>query len=137
MGRKRTKLIQVITPGNPEERHEQAERLEQVRQPVQEFKTLPEQVAKSRICFKNWYVPELREKYKNYDRIKRIDLVFPYARLDSVGEKKEMLLVDLPKNENEVEQCELKLKLLKKLNYRYIYLEDDSTLYDALMQLGE
>lgn len=110
---------------------------ERVSDSVQQYQTLPEQIAKSKVHIKNWYVPELREKYKHFDRIKRIDLMFPYAKLKPAGDIQEQLLIDLPKNENEVEQCELKAKLLKNLGYRYCWLQEDSTLFDALMQLGE
>jgi hypothetical protein len=103
--------------------------------PVQKFKTLAEQIAKSSIFHKNWYVPELREKYKYMDRMKRIDKVFPYARLTE--EKTVMLCVDEPVTPVDVEVCELKTKHMRELGYAYVYLEKDTTLYDALTQLGE
>jgi hypothetical protein len=103
--------------------------------PVFKFKTMAEQIAKSSIFHKNWYVPELREKFRYIDRMKRIDKVFPYAK---IAEGKEiMLLVDEPKNAQESEICLLKAKHLKELGYAYIYLEKDTTLYDALTMLGE
>jgi hypothetical protein len=104
-------------------------------QPVQQFKTLPEQLAKSMVYHKNWYVPELREQFKYLDRMRRIDMVFPYARLNESGCV--MLLVDLPATPEDVKACELKRTMLGELGYRYCYLEDDSTLFDALNQLGE
>lgn len=103
---------------------------------TQDFKTLPEQIAKSKIYHKNYYVPELREKYKNFDRMKRIDFVFPYARIKS-GDQTVSLFIDVCKTEQEVEVCAIKSKILKKLGYFYCFLEHDSTLYDALAQLGE
>lgn len=129
--------VVIIEPSGLKDNFEQVEREEKVKSPVQEFKTLPEQVAKSKVVHKNWYVPEMREKFKNFDRMKRIDLVFPFAKLDRQGQKTEQLLVDLPRTEQEVEQCVLKAKILKTLGYRYCWLQDDSTLFDALMQLGE
>jgi hypothetical protein len=48
-----------------------------------------------------------------------------------------MLLVDLPATPEDVKACELKRTMLGELGYRYCYLEDDSTLFDALNQLGE
>ena len=100
---------------------------------TQGFKTLAEQVAKSTIFHRNWYVPELREQFKFFDRMKRIDKEFPYARLAEGVEG--MLLVDEPKNLQETEVCAIKAKHLKKLGYRYVWIEKDSTLYDALDQL--
>lgn len=125
----------VILP--PGEKGKDLERQEKISKPVQEFKTLPEQVAKSSICIKNVYLDEMRERFKYFDRMKRIDLVFPFAKLDRTGDKTEKLLVDLPRTEQEVEQCAMKAKILKKLGFKYCWLQDDSTLYDALMQLGE
>ena len=104
--------------------------------PVQGFKSLPEQLAKSSVYHKNWYVPELRERFKYYDRMRRIDLVFPYARLNE-GIASVMLLVDLPQKPDDVKTCELKRAMLAELGYRYCYLEPDSSLFDALKQLGE
>jgi hypothetical protein len=103
--------------------------------PVFKFKTMAEQIAKSSIFHKNWYVPELREKFRYIDRMKRIDKVFPYAKL-SEG-KETMLLVDEPLNPQESEICAQKAKHLKELGYAYVYLEKDTTLYDALNMLGE
>ena len=103
--------------------------------PVQKFKTLAEQIAKSSIFHKNYYVPELREKFNYVDRMKRIDKVFPYAKIREGVEV--MLFVDEPKTPIDVELCEKKVKHMKDLGYAYVYLEDDTTLYDALMQLGE
>lgn len=133
--------ITVLAPTDPtllEAPHSvHLQQKEKVSESVQEYQTLPEQIAKSRIHVKNWYVPELREKYKHFDRMKRIDLMFPYAKIKPSGDTQEVLLIDLPKTENEVEQCELKVILLKNLGYRYCWLQEDSTLFDALMQLGE
>jgi len=102
---------------------------------VTEFKTLPEQVAKSTLCYKNWYVEELRDRYKHFDRMKRIDLVFPYAKLGE-NAKPCMILIDQPKNETELEMCLRKAKVLKGLGYRYAIVEADSSLFDVLEQLG-
>lgn len=101
-----------------------------------DFQTVCEQVAKSSVFFKNWYVPEIREKYQNFDKMKRIDKAFPYAQIVE-GKSTELLLVDEPKTESDIEICAYKAKILKELGYRYIFLEKDSTLYDALEQLGE
>lgn len=102
--------------------------------PVQSFKTLPEQVAKSTICFKNFYVPELRERFRYADRMKRIDLVFPYARL---GDSQETvtILVDTPETEQDVEICHQKRKYMRDLGYKYCVIEKDSTLFEVLQQL--
>jgi hypothetical protein len=102
---------------------------------TQDFKSLPEQIAKSKVFHKNFYLPELREKYQHFDRMKRIDYVFPYARIKPTEHV--TLYIDVCKNEQEVEVCALKSKILKKLGYLYVYIEHDSTLYDALAQLGE
>lgn len=103
--------------------------------PVQKFKTLAEQIAKSTIFHRNWYVPELRERFKFLDRMKRVDLVFPYAKLKD-GQPPVMLCVDEPKTPIDVEICAKKAKVMKELGYFYVYLERDTTLFDALENLG-
>lgn len=102
---------------------------------VQSFKSVAEQIAKSSIFHLNWYVPEMREKYKFIDRMKRIDKVFPYARIDGRHETV-MLLVDEPKTLHDVELCEQKSRELKTLGYNYIFLDKTATLFDGLSQLG-
>lgn len=101
----------------------------------QEWQTVEEQVAQSTIYHKNWYVPELREQYAFHDRMKRIDKVFPYAKIAGANEMR-TLLVDIPKNSMEVEVCAQKAKVLKKLGYLYCYREADSTLTHLLEQIG-
>lgn len=100
-----------------------------------EFKTLAEQVAKSTIVMKNWYVDELRQKFRHFDRMKRVDKVFPYAKL-AEGAEPCMILIDEPRSEVDVDICYQKARLLRELGYRYAVIEDDSTLFDVLEQLG-
>lgn len=102
---------------------------------VQEFKTLPEKVAKSTIFHKNFYPAELRETYKYHDRMKRIDLVFPYARLTESDETT-LLLIDCPETEQDSEICWMKKPILDAAGYRYAVVEKDSNLYDVLKQVG-
>lgn len=139
MGRKRkNSVVQVLPPKEFTLSDSDAESLKQRERarPVQGFKTLPEQLAKSTVYHKNWYVPELRDRFKYFDRMRRVDLVFPYARLTE-GTECVMLLIDTPETPDEVKACELKRAMLSDLGYRYCYLEPDSTLFDALNQLGE
>ena len=103
---------------------------------TKDFKTLAEQIAKSTIFHRNYYVPELRERFRFIDRMKRIDKVFPYARLRE-GTDTVMLFVDEPKTPADVEVCAVKAKHLRAMGYAYVYIESDTTLYDALTQLGE
>lgn len=102
--------------------------------PVQEFKTLPEQVAKSTVYFKNFYPSELRERFKYADRMKRIDLVFPYAKLTEDAAPC-VLLVDTPETEQEFDVCLQKAKILREAGYKYAIVEKDSNLFDILQQL--
>jgi len=107
----------------------------EVTTPVQKFESLPEQIAKSTIFHRNWYVPELRDRYKHADRMKRVDRVFPYARIKE-GAATVMLCVDEPKTPIDVEICAKKAKVMRELGYHYVFIEKDSTLFDALEQLG-
>lgn len=104
--------------------------------PIQEFKTLAEKVAKSSVFQRNIYIPELRERFKFADRMKRVDLLFPYARLGD-SEKTVALYVDTPETEQDVEICMGKKKLMTELGYtHYCVIEKDSTVFDVLQQLG-
>lgn len=102
---------------------------------TQEFKTLAETVAKSSTYIRNWYHDELRQRYKHYDRMKRFDKFFPFARLgDDLTTT--ALYVDEPMNEPEADMCYSKSAIMKELGLNYVILEKDSTLFDALNQLG-
>ena len=103
--------------------------------PVQEFNTLEEQVAKSTVFIKNYYLEDLREKYKYQDRVKRFDKFFLYARLGDSFDTT-TLYVDRPLSEYDVEICYKKSKIMKDLGLNYVIIENDTTLFDAYNQLG-
>jgi hypothetical protein len=106
-----------------------------VEKPSQEFKTLAETIAKSSTYIRNWYHDELRQRYKHYDRMKRFDKFFPFARLcDDLTTT--TLYVDEPANEPEADQCYAKAAVMKELGLNYVILEKDTVLFDALIQLG-
>jgi hypothetical protein len=100
-----------------------------------EFQSLAEKVARSSIFQKNYYHPTLKSRFNFADRIKRIDMMFPYAVIGPT-DKKVQLLVDFPKNDREVEVCVRKAVMLKELGEHYCYIDPTTTLYDALNQLG-
>lgn len=102
---------------------------------TQEFKTLAEQASRSTVYFKNYYVQELREKFKHFDRMKRIDKAFPFAKV-SANSSGELVLFDEPVTEIDLDVCLKKAALMKEMGYRYAIIEKDSTLFDVLEQLG-
>lgn len=100
-----------------------------------EFNTLAEKVAKSSLYIRNTYIDELRATCGGVDRKKRIDKLFPFARIvDNAPSEK--LYVDEPNSEAEFDMCKEKAKKMKALGLRYLILEKDATLLDALEQLG-
>jgi hypothetical protein len=106
-----------------------------IEKPVHEFKTLAEQVAKSSVFIKNYYLDDLREQYKHHDRVKRFDKFFLYARLgESLATT--TLYVDEPLSEYDLEVCYKKAKIMKDLKLNYVIVESDTTLFDAQNQLG-
>lgn len=138
---KRGKNLTVIDHSVRETPEEVAQRVlerpaREIVTPTQEFKTLAESVAKSSVYVKNWYLNELREKYKYFDRIKRFDKFFPFARITDDLTATTTLFVDEPATEAEIDQCYVKAGIMKELGLNYVILEKDSTLFDALNQLG-
>ena len=103
--------------------------------PTQEFKTKAEAVAKSSVFVRNWYLDELRQKYRHLDRVKRFDKFFPFARIGD-DMTTTTLYVDEPANDQEVEVCYQKAKLMKDLGLNYVIIEKDTEIFDALLQLG-
>jgi hypothetical protein len=137
MGKKSSQM-QVLPPkkivASPESSVERVLRNDKARA-LNEFRSLPDQVAKSSVFFKNWYPPELREKYNHLDRMKRIDRVYPYAKISDTGGTV-MLLVDEPRTDYEIEVCAKKLPIMRSLGYKYCYIEGDMSVFDVLEQLG-
>ncbi|NBT57954.1 hypothetical protein EBT16_04135 [bacterium] len=136
---KRGKSLSVI---NHSERPEQfVQRIledskpQEITKTVQEFQTLAESVAKSSIYIRNWYLDEFRVEYRHFDRVKRFDKFFPFARITDEAATT-TLYVDEPANDHEVEVCYRKAKMMADLGLNYVILEKDSTLFDALNQLG-
>ena len=110
--------------------------IREIVKPSQEFKTLAEAVAKSSVFVRNWYLDELRQKFKYMDRVKRFDKFFPFARIGDDMTATTTLYVDEPANDQEVEVCYQKAKLMKDLGLNYVIIEKDTVLFDALIQLG-
>lgn len=138
-GSKLTVIDRVALPDDYIEKNAKQVALDREK-PVQEFKTSEERVsaeeiAKSTVFYRNHYVKELRETYNHIDRMKRIDKVFPYADVMQIG-KTEALFIDEPITEQDIEICFKKAALMKKHGYNYVIIEKDTTLFDALEQLG-
>lgn len=99
-----------------------------------EFVTIPEQVAKSTVFVRNWYLDEARKLYPYQDRMKRIDKYFPYAQGGPI-------MVDETRDEEEAKMLYLeKAPMMKTWGHRYIVIElgteTPTDLYMALDQLG-
>lgn len=146
MGSKVGKVSGLITPSFkiPPEHEEKIEEIkkEDAVAPLEEFKTLPEKIAKSRIVVKNLYPTEIREiiEFKHFDRMRRMDYFFPYANLDD-KRKSVKLYIDAPKTEMDMKMCKVKAKVCKELNMNYVILDfeekdQNKGYYDALKQLG-
>lgn len=97
-----------------------------------EFITLSDHVAESSLYLRNYKFNEANQVYPDVTQVKYrfVTKMYPHA-------KKGMLLVDEPQNESEVMMAYEKQKKLKKLGYRHIVVESNTTLYDCLNQLGE
>lgn len=68
--------------------------------------------------------------YPNNPEMRTVDKCYPQA-------KGGMLLVDEPTDEGEALRCYEKQKILKAQGFRHVVIEKDTSLYDALEQLGE
>lgn len=96
------------------------------------FVTVGDQVAEHTHYERNYKYPGADQLFPNWlDADQRIvTKCYPLA-------KKGMLLVSEPRHEAEVKKAWEKHKILRKLGFRHIVVEPDTTLYDALAQLGE
>lgn len=96
----------------------------------QKFVTLADQVAESNLYFRNWKYKEGDQMYPHDPDSRMVTKSYPHA-------KGGLLFVDEPRNQREMVKSYEKQKVLKKLGYRFIVIEADTTLYDCLEQLGE
>jgi hypothetical protein len=97
-----------------------------------QFTSLADRIAESHLFIRNY---KFKEADKLYARNTHIDYrfvskIYPHA-------KGGPLLVDEPRSEHQSIVAYEKQKELKKLGYRHIVIEENSTLYDCLKQLGE
>lgn len=98
-----------------------------------EFVTLAEQVARSKICFRNYKYQGADQLYPRLiDASQRfVDKCFPYA-------KGGMLLVDEPKSDKQIVLAREKHDKLVSKGFRHlIIIEGETTYYDAMMELGD
>lgn len=97
-----------------------------------QFVTLADHIAESNLFIRNFKFLEADTLYPdiNFVDYRFVTKMYPHA-------KKGMLLVDEPRSENQTKMAYEKQKKLKKLGYRHVVIEEDTTLYDCLMQLGE
>lgn len=97
-----------------------------------QFVTLSDHIAESDIFVRNFKFHEADKLYPDlaFVSYRFVTKMYPYA-------KRGVLFVDEPRNENEVLSAYHKQKQLKKLGYRHVVIERDSTLFDCLEQLGE
>lgn len=100
--------------------------------PITHYTTTAEQVAKSKLYVRNWYVPEIKNlsPYKWSDRWCRVDKYFPYAEGGP-------LLVDEPDGEIDLELCLNKQKKMREWSYRYIVVDQNTKFFEAMQQLEE
>jgi hypothetical protein len=97
-----------------------------------QFITLSDHVAESDIFVRNFKFHEADKVYSDLAFVdyRFVTKMYPYA-------KNGVLFVDEPRNEPQAHVAYEKQKQLKKLGYRHIVIEDDTTLFDCLEQLGE
>lgn len=97
-----------------------------------DFITLADHVAQSNLFIRNFKFLEADQIYPDivFVDYRFVTKMYPHA-------KNGMLLVDEPRTENQIHMAYEKQKKLKKLGYRHIVIEENTTLYDCLEQLGE
>lgn len=92
--------------------------------------TIPEQVAKSKVHFRNYEFKEGRKEFHYHRDLRFVEKMFPYAL-------PKPLLVDQPQTPQHLEECQRKAVVLKRLGYRYLIFSPSMTIEEALDFLGE
>jgi len=127
MARKKTVRVEAVFPENHKEL---VKNQKPPRTGGNEFVSLAEKIAQDSTVLINWKFKDAAEYYPNHPTMRTVRKYYMYA-------KGGPLLVDEPRDPKDVFMCFEKQKLLKKLGYRHIVVERDSTIGDLLEQLGE
>lgn len=91
---------------------------------------IAEKIANDKLCYLNWYFPRSAELFPNNASMRYVTRYFPYAEGGP-------LLVDEPRDGFEFELCKQKAPILRAEGHRYLIVSHDTTLADALSQIGE
>lgn len=94
------------------------------------FISIADQVAQSTIFTRNWKWPGADQHYPLEADLRMVSKYYPYAQGGP-------LLVDDAYDQKEAAELFLKQKILRKLGFRHVVIESDSSLFDVLEQLGE
>lgn len=118
---------EILTPAHRAALQRQAEKQKPLR-----YVTLADKIAEDTFFIRNYkYYGSDKQYPETVDHAMRtVSKAYPYA-------KGGLLLVDEPLNELEMIRAYEKAKTLKKLGFRFVVVERDSTLDMLLEQLGE
>jgi len=92
-------------------------------------------IAKDPTWFLNWKWPGSNAKFPYRPEMRTVDKYYPFARDDRGNICP--LLVDEPQHKETIDLAYEKQKILKELGFRHVVIEPDTSVYDALVQLGE
>ena len=95
-----------------------------------EYQSKADRLAESTIYHRNWKWPNADDYYPLRPGMRLVDKYYPYARGGP-------LLVDEPEDIELIEACYYKQKILQKLGHRYVVLDKNTDIMNALEQLGE
>lgn len=136
MRQRKPKLSQTIVHETPPTTFEKPvedetnKRKLQSYQRKQELISMADQLAGSPVHEKNWKYNEAAKLFPAHPRLRCVDKRYPYATGGP-------LLVDEPKDKQELQAAKTKAACLRKLGYRYVIIEATSSIDDCLAQLAE
>lgn len=97
---------------------------------LNKFVDLSNTLAESSFYHRNWKWIGADQHYPNHPLMRTVAKYFPHA-------KGGPLYIDEPVLKEDIDACYIKQKVMKKLGYRYVVREPDSTLEHMLQQLGD
>lgn len=92
--------------------------------------SIADRIAVDRFYFLNQYYPGGKEAFPGNNRMQVTTKYYPYAQ----GGK---LYVDEPVTDFLIVECRRKIPVMRKNGVRYVLIEPDMTLEQALVQMGE
>lgn len=109
---------------DPSEEKSQEKARDAIIERKSKLQSTADRLAGSTFHYRNWYFHEGKEEFPQHNDMRCVDKMYPFAEGGQ-------LLVDEPRTQFEIDQCNDKKKVLHRLGYRYVIITPGMSLLEA------